>query len=160
MVGGRGVRQALSSTVTESELFCAVDVDAGSSEGLVRIASTVEREWVDGGRTRASVEAVFDEKSRRVVGRRRVYLGPLLLEESDQPLSDANTVEALRAEGKYRVLTPDACIDVARAESPGGIFLHFPLCGGTPPDLGWKSLELYAEKVMPHLTEASAEEPT
>ena len=58
----------------------------------------------------------------------------------------------MRAEGKYRVLTPDACVEAARAEGPGAVMLHFPLCGGTPPDLGWESLELYAEKVLPRLT--------
>jgi alkanesulfonate monooxygenase SsuD/methylene tetrahydromethanopterin reductase-like flavin-dependent oxidoreductase (luciferase family) len=69
--------------------------------------------------------------------------------------SDADTIEALRAEGKYRVLTPDECLEAARAEGPGAVMLHFPLCGGTPPDLGWKSLELYAEKVLPRLTSPS-----
>ena len=72
MVGGRGVRQAPSSTVTEAELFCAVDVDAGANEGYVRMASAVERDWVDGGRTHTSVEPVFEEKSGRVVGRRQI----------------------------------------------------------------------------------------
>jgi alkanesulfonate monooxygenase SsuD/methylene tetrahydromethanopterin reductase-like flavin-dependent oxidoreductase (luciferase family) len=69
--------------------------------------------------------------------------------------SDADTIDAMRAEGKYRVLTPDECVEAARAEGPGAVMLHFPLCGGTPPDLGWKSLELYAEKVLPRLTPPS-----
>ena len=65
--------------------------------------------------------------------------------------TEATTVEALRAEGKYRVLTPDECIQHARAQPAAGL-IHFPLCGGTPPDLGWQSLELYASKVLPHLS--------
>jgi alkanesulfonate monooxygenase SsuD/methylene tetrahydromethanopterin reductase-like flavin-dependent oxidoreductase (luciferase family) len=64
--------------------------------------------------------------------------------------SEATTVEALRAEGKYRVLTPDECIAYA-SERPGAGLTLFPLCGGTPPDLGWQSLELFAEKVLPRL---------
>ncbi len=65
--------------------------------------------------------------------------------------SDAKTLDALRAEGKYRVLTPDECVEVARREGPAALFLHFPLCGGTPPELGWQSLHLYADKVLPQL---------
>ena len=65
--------------------------------------------------------------------------------------SDARSLEELRAEGKYRVLTPEQCIARARERGPLAHFLHYPLCGGTPPDLAWPSLELYADKVMPHL---------
>jgi hypothetical protein len=65
--------------------------------------------------------------------------------------SDATTIEALRAEGKYRILTPEQCVERARGQGALATFLHFPLCGGTPPDLGWQSLELYARKVLPHL---------
>ena len=107
MVGGRGVRLAPGSTVTEAELFCALDVDAAGGEGLVRMASAVEREWVDGGRTRSRVEGVFDERTGRVVGRRRTFLGPLLLEETDHPLHDAEECE--------RVLLEAARADVVRA---------------------------------------------
>jgi alkanesulfonate monooxygenase SsuD/methylene tetrahydromethanopterin reductase-like flavin-dependent oxidoreductase (luciferase family) len=64
--------------------------------------------------------------------------------------SDATTVESLRAEGKYKILTPEECIEYAKG-NPDGTVVHFPLCGGTPPNLGWQSLELYASKVLPHL---------
>lgn len=64
--------------------------------------------------------------------------------------SDATSTEELRAEGVYRVLTPEECVELARAD--GGIAL-FPLCGGTPPDLAWPSLELYAGRVLPRLRE-------
>jgi alkanesulfonate monooxygenase SsuD/methylene tetrahydromethanopterin reductase-like flavin-dependent oxidoreductase (luciferase family) len=89
-------------------------------------------------------------------------IGPYLLHDartyaSWQPaghgstvLSAATSVEELRAEGKYRVLTPDEC--VAQSDGPVSLFVHFPLCGGTPPDLAWQSLELYADKVLPRLT--------
>jgi alkanesulfonate monooxygenase SsuD/methylene tetrahydromethanopterin reductase-like flavin-dependent oxidoreductase (luciferase family) len=65
--------------------------------------------------------------------------------------SKASTVEELRSEGKYRILTPEECL--ARAEERGPLvdFAFFPLCGGTPPDLAWPSLELYANRVLPHI---------
>ena len=63
--------------------------------------------------------------------------------------SHATTVEELRAEGKYRVLTPDECI--AYGKEKGAAFRHFPLGGGIPLELGWQSLETFANKVMPAL---------
>jgi alkanesulfonate monooxygenase SsuD/methylene tetrahydromethanopterin reductase-like flavin-dependent oxidoreductase (luciferase family) len=90
-------------------------------------------------------------------------LGPYLLHDArtyaswQQPgqksvvQSRATTVEELRAEGKYRILTPEACVAEAKAQGPLAAFVLFPLCGGTPPELGWRSLELYATRVLPHL---------
>ena len=63
--------------------------------------------------------------------------------------SDARSVEELRAEGKYRILTPEECVERGRKGREHGVFVHFPLCGGSPPELGWQSLRLYAERVLP-----------
>ncbi|MFD0413303.1 LLM class flavin-dependent oxidoreductase [Streptomyces sp. NPDC127108] len=62
--------------------------------------------------------------------------------------SGATTVEGLRAEGVYRVLTPDACVTLA--ESGANLVLH-PLVGGMPVDEGWRSLRLLGENVLPRL---------
>ena len=35
--------------------------------------------------------------------------------------------------------------------SPGMAFGHHPLCGGTPIEVGWESLELYVNKVLPNI---------
>jgi alkanesulfonate monooxygenase SsuD/methylene tetrahydromethanopterin reductase-like flavin-dependent oxidoreductase (luciferase family) len=64
--------------------------------------------------------------------------------------SEATTVESLRAEGKYKILTPDACVEYAKTNPDGAVCL-FPLCGGTPPEIAWRGLELYASKVLPHI---------
>lgn len=60
--------------------------------------------------------------------------------------SSATTVDELRAEGVYRVLTPDECAGLG-SES---LVLH-PLCGGMPPDEGRRSVELFCERVLPRL---------
>ncbi|WP_019889768.1 LLM class flavin-dependent oxidoreductase [Streptomyces purpureus] len=62
--------------------------------------------------------------------------------------SAATTVAELRAEGVYRVVTPDECVALG-AES---LVLH-PLCGGMPVDEAWRSLHLLAENVLPRLKE-------
>ncbi|MFF4835706.1 LLM class flavin-dependent oxidoreductase [Streptomyces sp. NPDC001315] len=61
--------------------------------------------------------------------------------------SAATTVEELRAEGVYRVLTPDACA----AQGLDNLVLH-PLAGGMPVEEGWRSLRLFCEDVLPRLS--------
>jgi alkanesulfonate monooxygenase SsuD/methylene tetrahydromethanopterin reductase-like flavin-dependent oxidoreductase (luciferase family) len=62
--------------------------------------------------------------------------------------SGATTVAELRAEGVYRILTPDECV----ALGLHNLVLH-PLAGGMPVDEGWRSLRLFAERVLPGLAE-------
>ncbi|MFI7321761.1 LLM class flavin-dependent oxidoreductase [Streptomyces venezuelae] len=63
--------------------------------------------------------------------------------------STATTVEELRAEGVYRVLTPDECVRYAKS-GPDSLILH-PLSGGMPIDEGWRSLHHFCENVLPRL---------
>jgi alkanesulfonate monooxygenase SsuD/methylene tetrahydromethanopterin reductase-like flavin-dependent oxidoreductase (luciferase family) len=56
--------------------------------------------------------------------------------------------DALRATGQYRVLTPDQYVEELKA-SPFPFGMFHPLCGGTPPELGWESLRLFEERVLP-----------
>ncbi|HEY5153683.1 MAG TPA: LLM class flavin-dependent oxidoreductase [Acidimicrobiales bacterium] len=68
--------------------------------------------------------------------------------------ADATTVDALRAEGVYQILTPEECVAVAGEIGPFGAMTHHPLCGATPPEYGWASLELYVDRVLPHVRNA------
>ncbi|MFJ2768274.1 LLM class flavin-dependent oxidoreductase [Streptomyces sp. NPDC087300] len=63
--------------------------------------------------------------------------------------SAATTVEELRAEGVYRILTPEECVTYAKGET-GSLILH-PLSGGMPVDEGWRSLHHFCENVLPRL---------
>jgi alkanesulfonate monooxygenase SsuD/methylene tetrahydromethanopterin reductase-like flavin-dependent oxidoreductase (luciferase family) len=61
--------------------------------------------------------------------------------------SIADSVEALRAErGPYRIFTPEEAADHIRST---GLLMMQPLCGGAPPRLAWRSLELVANQVLP-----------
>ncbi|MGW2637978.1 LLM class flavin-dependent oxidoreductase [Streptomyces sp. NPDC001348] len=60
--------------------------------------------------------------------------------------SSATTVAELRAEGVYRVLTPEECL----TQGLDSLVLH-PLAGGMPVEEGWRSLRLFAERVVPAL---------
>ncbi|MER5256752.1 LLM class flavin-dependent oxidoreductase [Streptomyces sp. NPDC002855] len=65
--------------------------------------------------------------------------------------SSATTVAELRAEGVYRVLTPDQCVAYVRGGG-ANLVLH-PLSGGMPIDEGWRSLHHFCENVLPRLKE-------
>jgi alkanesulfonate monooxygenase SsuD/methylene tetrahydromethanopterin reductase-like flavin-dependent oxidoreductase (luciferase family) len=65
--------------------------------------------------------------------------------------SQATTVDELRAEGKYLVLTPEQCVEYVKAQGSEAAVVLYPLCGGLPPELAWQSLELYANEVLPQL---------
>ncbi|HLY83689.1 MAG TPA: LLM class flavin-dependent oxidoreductase [Acidimicrobiales bacterium] len=58
------------------------------------------------------------------------------------------TNEELKASGQYRVVTPEECLELAQRS--GGLAFR-PLVGGIDPDLAWESLQLFADRVLPHL---------
>jgi alkanesulfonate monooxygenase SsuD/methylene tetrahydromethanopterin reductase-like flavin-dependent oxidoreductase (luciferase family) len=62
--------------------------------------------------------------------------------------SFATTIEELKAEGKYRVLTPEQAVQTL--QDTGSLHLA-PLAGGAPLDIGWRSLQLFEDSVQPHL---------
>jgi len=62
---------------------------------------------------------------------------------------DAVTVqEELRRSGRYLVLTPDECVEFARTRTDVSLK---PLMGGVDPAIGWRSMELFVEQVVPRL---------
>lgn len=82
MVGGKGVRLAPQSAVTNSELFLCIDVDAGSTDAVVRQASAIEREWLPESLLRQVDEVFFHPTQQQVVARRRTYWDDLVLAET------------------------------------------------------------------------------
>lgn len=85
LVGGRGAKLAEMSSVHAGDLLLAVELDGGAggerSEALIRQASSVEAEWLEGKTSRT--EAVFDSARERVVGLRRTFYRDLVLTESE-----------------------------------------------------------------------------
>jgi alkanesulfonate monooxygenase SsuD/methylene tetrahydromethanopterin reductase-like flavin-dependent oxidoreductase (luciferase family) len=62
-------------------------------------------------------------------------------------ISSARTVEELRAEqGSHRIYGFDKAVEIVRG---GGMLPLHPLCGGLPPELAWKYLEIVADEVIP-----------
>jgi alkanesulfonate monooxygenase SsuD/methylene tetrahydromethanopterin reductase-like flavin-dependent oxidoreductase (luciferase family) len=75
--------------------------------------------------------------------------------QRSQVTPKASDIDGLRKEGIYAVVTPDECVALAEEMGDrGGIILH-PLLCGMPAELGWQSLELFREKVLPRLRPSS-----
>jgi alkanesulfonate monooxygenase SsuD/methylene tetrahydromethanopterin reductase-like flavin-dependent oxidoreductase (luciferase family) len=67
------------------------------------------------------------------------------------PYREHADADELRASGQYLVLTPEELVSRARALGPmASVTLH-PLVGGLHPDVGWESLRLVVEQVIPAL---------
>jgi alkanesulfonate monooxygenase SsuD/methylene tetrahydromethanopterin reductase-like flavin-dependent oxidoreductase (luciferase family) len=73
--------------------------------------------------------------------------------DSASPLHGLDTLEKIRAANLVQVVTPDQAVEIGRVRAVG----LQPLIGGLHPDLGWKSLTQFVEKVMPHIRDARAD---
>lgn len=67
------------------------------------------------------------------------------------PYRVVDSVDELRASGRYAVVTPEECVALARDLDPRSALQLKPLVGGLDPDIGWRSLELFADRVLPAL---------
>ncbi len=71
---------------------------------------------------------------------------------SASPLHGLDTIEKIRAANLVQVVTPEQAIELGKVRSVG----LQPLIGGLHPDKGWKSLELFVNKVLPQIKDAPA----
>jgi alkanesulfonate monooxygenase SsuD/methylene tetrahydromethanopterin reductase-like flavin-dependent oxidoreductase (luciferase family) len=68
--------------------------------------------------------------------------------------SRATSVDELRDEGVYKILTPEDAIARYLA-NPGTLSFH-PMCGGITPEGAWETVTLCVERVLPALRAALA----
>jgi alkanesulfonate monooxygenase SsuD/methylene tetrahydromethanopterin reductase-like flavin-dependent oxidoreductase (luciferase family) len=65
--------------------------------------------------------------------------------------SHATSVDELRAERMYQILSPEECIDHVKEGGEAAAVMIHPLCGGMPIDEGWECVHLFVEQVLPAL---------
>jgi len=65
--------------------------------------------------------------------------------------SKASNTDELRAEGIYRILSPEEAIASCKAQGDFATMVLHPLCGGIPVEAGWDTVNLYIDKVLPAL---------
>jgi ATP-dependent helicase HrpB len=121
LASGHGARLAAESGVREAELIAALDVSAGrrgeGSEALVRVASAVERSWVEP--TRVDVAHRFDAGPSTVRAVEARYYDALLLEERAVAADPERAAPILVAELRRRGLSPRDEDFVRRARFAG-----------------------------------------
>jgi alkanesulfonate monooxygenase SsuD/methylene tetrahydromethanopterin reductase-like flavin-dependent oxidoreductase (luciferase family) len=70
---------------------------------------------------------------------------------SSMHLPGVRDLDAVRASGLYRFLTPQELVDEVRDDPDYGPVVLHPLVGGMPIDEAWKSLQLLTDVVLPLL---------
>jgi ATP-dependent helicase HrpB len=97
MVGGRGVKLAPTSGVTEGELFLCIDVDSRAVEAFVRQASVVQPDWLPKEMINTTIEVAFGSTTERVTAIKRWRFDDLVLEEMPAALSNNEQTAAVLA---------------------------------------------------------------
>jgi len=81
-----------------------------------------------------------------------IYGGWSTDQRSLMHLPGVQTIDEVKASGRYRFLTPDQLIAEIRDSTNYGPLVLHPLVGGMPVDEAWKSVQLLVDKVLPALT--------
>lgn len=118
MVGGRGVKLDNRSSVTRSSLFLAIDLEAGQGDSEARIASMVDREWLNPESLNSTTETELDENTGRVSAWKRTRYLDLLLEETPTAVPADVDMSSLLL---HAALSQFAQV-IPKGDSPAGLF--------------------------------------
>jgi ATP-dependent helicase HrpB len=122
MVGGRGVKMAPSSGVIEPEFFLAISVDAGGVESFVRLASSIERDWLPREFVHTETVCDFDASTERLVAWKRTFYRDLLLDETSAAVpKSTESREILQAAAIERLESVLPAVDSAAGNWLGRI---------------------------------------
>ena len=106
-----------------------------ASTAMIHVAEDPDKAWAELG--------------HHFLHEARVYAGWQTPDIHSAVHSDATTVEELRAEGTYQILTPEQCVARCKDMGPFDALTLHPMCGGMPIDAAWSSIHLVAEAVLP-----------
>lgn len=110
---------------------------APASTAMVHVSEDPDKAW--------------DQFGHHFLHEANVYAGWQTPDIHSAVHSDATTVDELRAEGTYQILTPDECVARCTAMGPFDALTMHPLCGGMPLEEAWSSIRLVAEAVIPEV---------
>jgi alkanesulfonate monooxygenase SsuD/methylene tetrahydromethanopterin reductase-like flavin-dependent oxidoreductase (luciferase family) len=129
--------KAMYRSACEEEGYSEGFVVLPSGPGFVHVTDDPERAWAQIGPF-----ALHEAQS---------YAGWQRDGQRSNVTTHATTVQELEQSGIYWVVTPDECVERAAALRPSAALTLHPLMGGMDPRLGWESLELFVDKVLPRL---------
>jgi ATP-dependent helicase HrpB len=142
LVGGRGVKLTFSHVRSEP-LFLAIDVHDAGGEADVRIASAIDRAWLDeeplaSANLRVSETLLWHPSRKQVEARLQTMWDDLLLDETPAPIRDTAAAAA--------ILAQEAVSDLPRVMPPpdsaaGSFLMRVRWLAGAAPDLGLPSLD-------------------
>lgn len=119
---------------------------------LERLGKTGHAEW-----PREGTSLVFLDEDPDAAWQE---IGPYLLAEAteygswgregvERPFASADlTLDKLRAERRYEILTPEECLRRIRAADGEYTVILHPMAGGVPLAKAWNCLQLHAERVL------------
>lgn len=135
-IGDPGLAEVYRNACAESG-FSGGFVVLPSGPGFVHVTEDPERDWA-----RIAPFALYEAQS---------YAAWQTPGQRSSVHTTASTAEELIASGIYWVVTPEQCIARAKELGRGGTVTLHPLMGGMDPALGWESLELFVNEVLPRL---------
>jgi ATP-dependent helicase HrpB len=137
LVGGRGVRLADDSAVTDDALFVAVDVAAGRrgahSESVVRLASGLDRGWLPDGGITLERAVFFDPEREKVRCLERTRYLDLHLEERPAGTPEAGAAAGALEEAARRDPERALGLDLPRR---AGVLARWRFLREAMPELG------------------------
>jgi alkanesulfonate monooxygenase SsuD/methylene tetrahydromethanopterin reductase-like flavin-dependent oxidoreductase (luciferase family) len=116
-----------------------VVMPAERSRGMVFLHEDPDRAWVELGE-----HYLWEARVYAGFGDGRVYS---FMHGTDP----VDTIDDIRAAGRYRFMTPDQLVADVRANPDDHVVLH-PLVGAMPIDEAWKSVQLLTDEVVPALS--------
>ncbi|CAN5632333.1 hypothetical protein BH10ACT3_BH10ACT3_01480 [soil metagenome] len=134
------------SDVTYWETYRQAIIDGGGADfgemppvgpRFVHVAEDVDKGWEEVG--------PFVANDRGSYGRWATESG---LDTGHRQITEDN---GLRDDPEYVVVTPDQCVALIHELGPSGTLPLNPMMGGIPPEIAWRSLELFATEVQPNL---------
>jgi alkanesulfonate monooxygenase SsuD/methylene tetrahydromethanopterin reductase-like flavin-dependent oxidoreductase (luciferase family) len=121
----------------EAEIAPLIIMPGPVNRGMIYLHEDPDRAWAELG--------------EHILWEAVVYGGWSKDQRSLMHLPGVQTLDEVKASGRYRFLTPDQLVaEIRDATDYGPIVLH-PLVGGMPLDEAWKSVELLVDKVVPAL---------
>lgn len=93
-------------------------------------------------------ERAWEELGHHFLAEAAEY-GSWALDGVERPFASQDlTLERLRAEKRYEILTPAECLTRIRAGGEGYAVILHPMAGGVPLERAWQCLRLYADEVL------------
>lgn len=108
--------------------------------------------WLGGSTTTTFVaenpEAAWSKLGPYFLHETNAYGGWRAMDNVQTGYESAANLPELRESGRYRVLAPAEYVEELRAAGDLAFAVLHPMCGGVPPDLAWKHLELFESQVL------------